>query len=508
MALTFGTGGLRGLLGEGEDRINAGTIAHATRGVAKWVLGIKGIRAKRAGVVIAYDTRHQSDMLAGVTAAVLEQAGIPAYVFEHPTPTPVLSFAVQNMQCAAGIVITASHNPREYNGYKVYNAMGCQIVPSEADVVIRCIQEAAPAEPPAPIAGRAVPPSVGEAYIQAVLAQGKYRDAQAKKALSIVYTPLHGTGKWFVPEVLKKAGFTGLTQVESQATYDGSFATVSSPNPEDKAALRRGIKLAASLGADIVIGTDPDCDRVGAAVLHQGRYVLISGNQMGALLMDYIIRQTKRLPKDGAVVKTIVTNDLGAQIARSVDLDVFETLTGFKFIGEKINKFDADKDHTFVFGYEESYGYLTGTYTCDKDAVVASLLICEMAALHKQEGRTLVDVREALYARFGTFLDGLRTIESQSLEDTEAILAKLRRGGGEAFSPTATMVDYASGPGGLPPSDVLKFTWPDGAWVAVRPSGTEPKLKIYYAAYGRTQTIARAVMKDLQSQMNRIVQEV
>lgn len=503
MALLFGTGGMRGIMGEGEDRFNAEAVACVTEGLARY-LRANAPRAKcEAGVAIAYDTRHQSRDFAHLAASTLESSGIPAYVFSEPTPTPTLSFAVREMGCAAGIVITASHNPKEYNGYKVYNEEGCQLVPHEAEALCALIDQASDATMADAFAPRTVPPEIMDAYLAAVLGQRIFASISAKKALRVVYTPLHGAGDRFVRAALAQDGFS-VIPVEVQQAQNGDFPTVRSPNPEEKDALLLAIERAHAERADIALGTDPDCDRVGAAVLHQGEYRLLSGNQMGALLMDFIIQNKKPLPS-GAVVKTIVTNDLGAAIAREAGLSVFETLTGFKYIGEKMTEFARTGSHRFVFGYEESYGYLVGDYARDKDGVVASMLICEMAAWHKREGRTLIDALDRLMQRYGFYLDALKTITISELSRSQAIMELLRERGGESFSPKADVIDYGAGVEGLPKENVLKFVWTDRAWLAVRPSGTEPKLKIYYAARGDSRREAEARLEQLGDQLRRIL---
>lgn len=508
MAIEFGTGGLRGLLGAGEDRINEGTVSRATRGLARYLLQRDAALATARGVAVAYDTRNRSQALAKVTAGTLAAFGIPAYLFERPTPTPVLSFAVRRLGCAGGVVITASHNPKEYNGYKVYNHEGCQLVPREADAVTRAILQDAGLPPAGRSPVRPVPAAVAEAFLQAALSQSRISGTGAKAALRIVYTPLHGTGGPYVEKVLLRDGFFSVSVVPEQAIEDGNFPTVESPNPEEGSALTLAIRLAEREGADLVLGTDPDCDRVGAAVRHEGAYQLISGNQMGALLMDFLlITHSGDLPKDGTVLKTIVTNDLGAEIARGAGLSVIETLTGFKYIGEKISEFEKSGAGTFVFGYEESYGYLVGTHARDKDAVVASLLIAEMAAFHKRAGRTLVDALDVLYGRFGAYADALDTLKITDIAKTKAILQGLRAQGSGLWGGPCEMRDYAAGLFGLPPSDVLKYVLPGGAWAAVRPSGTEPKLKVYFSARGETKAAALAALTSLRRHMERAIND-
>lgn len=492
MAKLFGTGGIRGRMEDFGGNFNQQTVERATQGLADW---LRQTTTKDLSVAIAYDTRHHSADFASVAAAVLQANGIRALLFRRPTPTPTLSFAVRHLACAAGIILTASHNPKEDNGYKVYNHQGCQLVPREAEALSACI-EAAQVRPYRLGETETLPESLDEAYLAVVAGEALYSDAAAKAALHVMYTPLHGAGDWFVREALSQDGFTSLRTVSTQQTQDGGFPTVKSPNPEDRAALNLAIEEAGEWG-DIVLGTDPDCDRVGAAVRHAATWRLINGNQMGALLLDFILRQRYDIPADGAVVKTIVTSNLGADIAEHAGLAVFETLTGFKYIGEMMDRFLERKDHTFVFGYEESYGYLVGDYARDKDAVVSALLICEMTAWHKTQGRTLMDALDGLYKTYGIYLNVLETVKIEDLAKAQATIDKMRAKGGDLFTPTAVMRDYQAGIDGLPPENVLKFSWPDGSWVAVRPSGTEPKMKIYYEIRAADAESAEAEQKRL-----------
>lgn len=503
MAISFGTGGLRGLMGPGEDCINEGTVARASRGVAAYLLRLDADKARRGGVAVAYDTRHQSESLAQAAASAFLERGLPVHAFDEPTPTPVLSFAVRFLGCAGGVVITASHNTREYNGYKVYNADGGQLVPKEAEAVTRHIGRES-MDPPPPGIARPVPKRVREAFLRAVRNQSLLQDAAAKRALVAVYTPLHGSGSRYVRRALEEAGFSNILSVPEQEAPDGDFPTVKSPNPESRDALAMAIELSRKAGADIALGTDPDCDRVGAAVRHGGEYRLITGNQMGALLIDYLLRQSGEIPENGAVIKTIVTSDLGVQIACDAGLFAYETLTGFKFIGERIGQFERTGRHTFFFGYEESYGYLRGTHARDKDAVVASLLLCEMAALYKKEGFTLVDRLNALFSRYGFYAESMDVLPVDSLARMKAWMRAFRAAGPDLFSPPAEMRDYLRGRDGLPPSDVIKFFLRDGSWVAVRPSGTEPEVKVYYGVRGRSEREAQASLEVLRRAIRRI----
>lgn len=504
MAISFGTGGIRGIMGDGEDQFHAGIVSRATKGLADYLLDAGLPRS----VVIAYDTRRHSRRFACLAAAVLDRAGVKAYVFSQPTPTPVLSFAVRQLGCGGGIVITASHNPREYNGYKVYNEHGCQLVPDEAAALSRYIDAAGEAPLPDAYIPEAPPDSLREAYMQAVLAQSLLCvDGAGGEPLQVVYTPLHGAGEGFVQEALARDGFCAISSVPAQQEQNGAFPTVRSPNPEEQDALLMAIEQAKGEAADIVLGTDPDCDRVGAAVCHEGKWQLISGNQMGALLMDFIIKQSKGLTPCGTVAKSIVTNDLGAVLAKEAGLTVIETLTGFKYIGEKIGEFEASPEHTFVFGYEESYGYLVGSYARDKDAVLASMLICEMAQWHKAQSHTLVDALDALYQTHGFYLDALETIQLEDPSLSKAYMEKLRALGDHAFGIPARMLDYQTGIDSLPRENVLKYRFEDGAWIAIRPSGTEPKLKTYYAVCAPSKKAAQARLADVKQLVRDLLAE-
>ena len=504
--LEFGTGGLRGIMGAGTNRMNKYTVGKATTGLACYLLDTYGEEAKSRGVAIGYDTRNHSEHFARVTADVLSAFGIRVYLHAHARPVPQLSFTVTFWHCVAGVMITASHNPKEYNGYKVYDEYGCQLVPSQAEQVIKYVN-AVDDYKSINFDGNwdlIEMADVTDSFIEAVRKQARFKDTAAKAALKIVYTPLHGTGNIPVTKTLLLEGFTSLTHVNAQTITDGDFPTVYSPNPEDKKALERGIAQATAEDADIVLGTDPDCDRVGIAVKHEGQFVLMTGNQVGALLMDYVLGSTDLTGKKPAVVKTVVTSELGAEIARKHGITVFDTLTGFKFIGEKITQFekakaeqDAERSFDFLFGYEESYGYLAGTHARDKDAVVSSLLICELAAKTKAEGKTLIDKIEEIYSSYGYYRDALDSFTlkgKDGLVRISSMMAELRQNG-TPFTNTTSVIDYKTDVntgvfGLLPKSNVLKYNLDDGSWIAVRPSGTEPKIKIYYSVVGADRTAA------------------
>ena len=508
--LAFGTGGMRGIMGAGPNRMNRYTISRATLGLANY---LSDFPTPQKSVVIAYDSRNNSEDFAKCAAEVLAVKGITVYLFDKITPTPVLSFAVRHLGCIAGIVITASHNPKEYNGYKVYDENGCQLVPSLADKVIARVQEITDY--------RAVPrldfevalqsgmiqmvgDEVLDAFLDAVKTQALYTEPSK---LKIVYTPLHGTGNIPVRRILKDYS---VSVVKEQAVPDGDFSTVRSPNPEEKDALNLAIEQAKTEAADLVLGTDPDCDRVGIAVRHNGDYVLLTGNQVGALLADFVLRfKADTRNEKSTLVKTIVTNDLGANIGRKYGLQIVETLTGFKYIGDQINRYEKTGEKEFVMGYEESYGYLVGTHARDKDAVVASMLICEMTAYHKNNGKTLVDALEEIYKEYGYYLDALDSFVLQGIDGVQkmnAVLDALRARGASAFPDVETVQDFSEGIGDLPKENVLKYLLRNGSWLAVRPSGTEPKLKVYYSVRGESHEAAAEQLSALREQMKAVVE--
>ncbi len=508
-SLEFGTGGLRGIMGAGANRMNKYTVSKATKGLADYLNNeFQGCKS----VVIAYDSRNNSKQFSLYAAEVLTYNKIKVYLFDTLMPTPVLSFAVKYLNCTAGIVITASHNPKEYNGYKIYDENGCQLVPQLANKVIsyvnavsdiKNVEHAELSKAEADGLFEYVGKDVLDAFISAVETQSLYRE---KSNLKIVYTPLHGTGNIPVRTVLRDFN---VSVVKEQELPDGNFSTVRSPNPEEKDALTLGIEQAKRENADVVLGTDPDCDRVGTAVLHNGEYRLITGNQMGALLVDFVLSYKKdSLNNKSTLVKTIVTNDLGANIARSYGLNIVETLTGFKYIGDRINAYEKSKENEFVIGYEESYGYLVGTHARDKDAVVASMLICEMAAYHKNNGRTLVDALEGLYAKYGYFIDSLDSFALKGIDGTKRIkeiMDTFRADGKAMFDGISEVIDYSKGVGALPKENVLKFVFDGGTWFAIRPSGTEPKLKIYYSVCESDRNEAENTLKALRDKLTGVV---
>ena len=508
--LEFGTAGLRGVLGAGTNRMNIYTVARASAGIAAYLLS--GGDKKRRSVAIAYDSRNNSELFAKTSAAVYAGAGIKVFLYPYLMPTPALSYAVRNLGCDAGVVITASHNPAKYNGYKAYGPDGCQITEEAADKILA---EIAKASYFAPIADFDALLASGDIeYISDEIIGGFIADAVAcakspregARDLKLVYTPLNGAGRMCVTKALDMCGFTDVTLVSEQTEPDGNFPTCPYPNPEIREALQLGLDLMQKTGADLLLATDPDCDRVGTAVLHNGEYVLITGNQIGALLVDFVLSHKKDvLNEKSTLVKTIVTSEVGADIARSYGLHIVDTLTGFKYIGEQIGKYEVNGDKEFVIGYEESYGYLVGTHARDKDAVVSSMLICQMAAYHKNNGRTLIDALNNIYAKFGFYLDALDTFVlkgKDGAEKIQSIMTNMRENGQSLFDNIKNVLDYSKGIDDLPKENVLKYTFTDGSWMAVRPSGTEPKLKVYYSMCGETREAAteklekvRAILK-------------
>ncbi|ANS76131.1 phosphoglucomutase [Paenibacillus yonginensis] len=521
--LEFGTGGLRGVIGAGSNRMNRYTVGRATQGFAAFLLANAREHGNNApSVVIAHDSRHFSPEFALESALVLAGNGITAKLFRSLRPTPQLSFEVRRLNADGGIVITASHNPPEYNGYKVYNNTGGQLVPHEAEQVIeqirqvqsfaevkRLTQEEAEAQ------GLLVwlDEAEDEAFADTVASVSVNRDLLeqgAGKDVVIVYTPLHGTGNKPVRRVLDKLGFSQIHIVPEQEQPDAEFATVKSPNPEEREAFTKAIELGNKVNADLLIGTDPDADRMGAVVrTTDGKYEILTGNQSGAIIVNYLLSQLKEqgnLPANGAVVKTIVTSELGAVIAEHYGLTVFNTLTGFKYIGEKMNEFEKSGNHSFVFGYEESYGYLAGNYARDKDAVVAASLISEAAAYYKQQGKTLMDVLEDIYRQFGYYREALSSLTMKGKDGVAKIndlMTTWRVSPPDAVNgaKVTKMLDYSKGLDGLPKENVLKFLLKDGSWFCLRPSGTEPKIKFYFAVKGSSDEEAKARLASLQEEV-------
>jgi phosphoglucomutase len=508
-------------------------------GIAAWLQGQGEAKAAK-GVAIAYDTRLNSRTFSCLAACTLAAKGIPVFLFADPAPTPVLSFAVRHLGCAAGMVLTASHNPKEYNGLKVYNATGVQLNPPEADEVTDCIRRiplfsALPATDIEPGEKAGLISQVGaamkEAFLAAVLAHSLLPEPEPKASLGVAYTPLHGAGNRYVREALAQAGFSRVATAAEQELPDGNFPTVHYPNPEDPAALALAVALAQARNYDLVIATDPDSDRLGAAVrtplaaataadtvatvaaaapaatAQTPEYRYLTGNQIGVLLIDYILARRQALgllPAKGVVFNTIVTSDLGAAVARSYGMRVGSTLTGFKYIGEQINLLQAAGEETFVFGYEESNGYLPGVYARDKDAVAAALLLCEAAAWQKRRQKTLADRLEEIYQAHGYYLDALDNFffpGSDGVARMAGLMEDLR-GKGPAFLPEAAAVeDYAAGVGDYPKENVLKYRLQDGSWLACRPSGTEPKLKVYYSVRAQGHEAAAKTLAGLRDKI-------
>lgn len=521
--LEFGTGGLRGVIGAGTNRMNRYTVAKATQGLAQFVRQQSGDGLP--SVAIAYDSRNQSPEFALEAALVLAGNGIKAYVFESLRPTPELSFTVRHLGCAGGIVVTASHNPPEYNGYKVYGSDGGQLVPHDAERVLAeiytvdalsKIKRMERQEAEARQLLEWIGAEVDEAFVSAVAGVSLHTDTvkRVSDQFHVLYTPLHGAGNLSVRHVLKRIGFEHVHVVPEQELPDAGFSTVKSPNPEEREAFALALAMAEETKADIIIGTDPDCDRMGAVVQNdQGEFVVLNGNQSGAIMANYLLdslRERGELPDNGVLIKTIVTSEMGAVIADSFGVGTINTLTGFKYIGEKMTEFEKSGQHRFLFGYEESYGYLAGTYCRDKDAVLASMLICEAAAYYKSQGKTLYDVLQELYRKFGHFREQLesRTLKGKDgLEQIKGIMDDWRSYPPDVVAGVSVVrvQDYSQGIDGLPAENVLKYTLADDSWFCLRPSGTEPKIKVYFAVRASSGEEARERLERLRvSVMSRV----
>ncbi len=485
--LEFGTAGLRGIIGAGTDRLNVYTIGRVTKGLADYL----NASVKKPTVAISYDSRNYSDCFARHAAAVLAACGIKSYITRELKPTPYLSFMVRSLKCDAGIMITASHNPAKFNGYKVYGSDGCQVTDKAAAEIFSYIEKTdifgvkAADFDGAVASGEIVYTDVTREYLDCVYARsvGKNRD------ISIAYTPLNGTGCDIIPQMLGERGFKKVHIVAEQARPDGNFPTCSYPNPEKADALKLAVELAKAKDCDIVIGTDPDADRLGAAVKTADGYRLITGNEMGVLLIDYIFSHAKGLPERPVIVKTIVTTDLAAEVAKHYGAEVREVLTGFKYIGETIKKLEAlGEGDRFVFGYEESYGYLSGTYVRDKDAVVATMLVAEMAADYKAEGKTLADVLDGIYGEYGRYFHRTVSFTYEGVagaQKMKEVLESYRKNPPKTIdgSDVVDSIDYMTQTTyDLPKSNVLSFKAADGSKLIVRPSGTEPLIKVYITA--------------------------
>lgn len=509
--LEFGTGGLRGIMGAGTNRMNSYTVGKASLGFAKY---LKDKYDGEISVVIACDSRLNSRAFEWDSARVFASQGIKVYAYTQIVPVPMLSFATRYLHCNAGVMITASHNPKEYNGYKAYDNTGCQLCTDDAKEVlsyINAIDDYSSVYNDVKTVDEYISDGmiVGiydelfDEFIKAVKTQSLYNE---HSELKIVYTPLHGTGNVPVRKVLEDKI---VYVVKEQEEPNGNFPTVVSPNPEDRKALILGIELAKEKDADIVLGTDPDCDRVGVAVKHNGEYVLLTGNQTGALLVNFVLTIKKdSLNSKSTLVKTIVTSELGANIGRSFGLQVEETLTGFKYIGDKINKFETSGEQEFVIGYEESYGYLVGTHARDKDGVVSSMLVCEMAAWYKNQGKTLVDGLNEIYDKYGYYLDFLDSFVLKGKDGAEKIqnlMVEFRNKGKELLPDIKEIVDFKDGIRDLPKENVLKYIFNDGSWMAVRPSGTEPKIKVYYSIVDPDKSKAKARLEEIRQTISSII---
>lgn len=509
--LEFGTGGLRGIMGAGTNRMNSYTVGKASLGFAKY---LKDKYDGEISVAIACDSRLNSRAFEWDSARVFASQGIKVYAYTQIVPVPMLSFATRYLHCNAGVMITASHNPKEYNGYKAYDNTGCQLCTDDAKEVlsyINAIDDYSSVYNDVKTVDEYISDGmiVGiydelfDEFIKAVKTQSLYNE---HSELKIVYTPLHGTGNLPVRKVLEDKI---VYVVKEQEEPNGNFPTVVSPNPEDRKALTLGIELAKEKNADIVLGTDPDCDRVGVAVKHNGEYVLLTGNQTGALLVNFVLTMKKdSLNSKSTLVKTIVTSELGANIGRSFGLQVEETLTGFKYIGDKINKFETSGEQEFVIGYEESYGYLVGTHARDKDGVVSSMLVCEMAAWYKNQGKTLVDGLNEIYDKYGYYLDFLDSFVLKGKDGAEKIqnlMVEFRNKGKELLPDIKEIVDFKDGIRDLPKENVLKYIFNDGSWMAVRPSGTEPKIKVYYSIVDPDKSNAKARLENIRQTISSII---
>lgn len=523
--LEFGTAGLRGIIGAGTNRMNDYTVARATFGLANYILKNVGQEGKNRGVVIAHDSRFKSREFCIQTANTLAACGIKAYIFDDLRTTPELSFAVRNLNCIAGVVITASHNPPEYNGYKVYWEDGAQVMPNIADAITKEVNSINDYSkiPTIKKDQKNLVVMLGEEqdteFIEAVKKQfiGKNTVGRVGKNFKIVYTPLCGTGNVPIKRILNEVGFEKVFVVKEEELPDPNFAGINYPNPEDKKALERGIELAKKEGADLVIATDPDCDRVGLAVkTNNGEYELLTGNQIGALLVNYVLghlKETNCLPQNSTIIKTIVTSEFGAKVAESYGVDCLNVLTGFKFIGDKIKTFENTNEKTFIMGYEESYGYLVGTHARDKDGVVASMLISDMAAYYYDKGMSLYDGLMELYNKVGFFKEDMISLTLSGisgLEKIKEIMEYFRENGLNELAEVKVIEskDYNEGIEGLPKSNVLKFILEDGSWIAARPSGTEPKLKFYMGICGNSKELVENKCRLIKDTLNKKIKNL
>ena len=515
--LEFGTGGLRGIMGIGSNRINKYNVRKATNGFARFILDKFGQDSRR-GVAVAYDTRNNSKDYAKETALAFAANGIPVYLFEFESATPLLSFAVRHLHCVGGVVVTASHNPKEYNGYKAYDETGCQLLPDDADAVIKKVNSIPVTEALTTTEEKAVSVGllkyIGEdvlaAYSKAVRSAVPEMSLTDNAKLKIAYTALHGSGNVTVRRVLKDAGFANVQCVKEQEAPDGNFPTVKSPNPGNEPSMAMVMKLGEEIGADIAVGSDPDADRTGVAIRHHGILEFLDGNSIGALILYYIAeRSRENMPAGPFFVTTIVSGELASDIAKANGILVFKTLTGFKYIGELMNKYQDDENMNFLFGCEESYGFLAGDYVRDKCAAFAILTLCSACAYYQKQGLELGDVMDRIHEEYGFYLDSLDNYVFQGKEGADRmkeLTASLRRDGASILPGIKEVKDYAPGIDGLPASDVLKYFFEDGSWMAVRPSGTEPQIKVYYSTKAATKEAAEKSYLERKAVIDRIMQ--
>lgn len=535
--LEFGTGGMRGEIGAGTNRMNVYTVRKATLGLAQYIESF-GEEAKSRGVVIAYDSRHKSPEFALEAAKTLATSGIKAYLFDELRPTPELSFAVRELNAFSGIVITASHNPPEYNGYKVYGPDGAQLPLDAADKVIQYVNAienelVLQVDDAKTLKEKGLIVSIGEeldtAYNEQLLSIPENPTLAAKMDISIVFSPLHGTANKSVRRALKDLGYKNVHVVKEQELPDPNFSTVTSPNPEEPAAFELAIELGSKVDADLLIATDPDADRLGVAVKNlDGEYVVLTGNQTGALFLDYLLKQKQAkgtLPTNGVVLKTIVTSEIGRAIATSFGLQTIDVLTGFKFIAEKIGQYHESGEHQFLFGYEESYGYLIKDFARDKDAIQSVVLASEVCAYYKQQGMTLYEGLLEVFEKYGFYLEGLQSLTLKGIDGArqiQGILNEFRENPPKAIAEYHVVVqeDYQSSQKlfllkneqtaiDLPKSNVLKYFLEDGTWVCLRPSGTEPKIKFYFGVQGKTMKDTKekltVVMEDFMTRIQQLI---
>ncbi len=532
--LDFGTGGLRGVIGAGSNRMNIYTVSKATQGFANYLNG----RFENPSVAIAYDSRNMSKEFSKAAALTLCANNVKVYLYESLRPTPMLSFAVRELKCTGGIVVTASHNPKEYNGYKVYDEFGGQVTDEKANIIINEVNKIANFDMIKNISEEEaieknllvyIGEDIDKLYIDKIkgLTIRKELVKENAKDLKVIYTPIHGSGNMPVRRVLKELGYTGVSVVKEQEMPDGNFPTASYPNPEEPAVFKLALEMAKEENPDVIFATDPDCDRIGVVVKDsEGEYKVLTGNQTGLLLTQYILdslKEENRLPENGVVIKTIVTTDGAKKIAESYNVELMEVLTGFKYIGEKMQGFEENKDKTYLFGFEESYGYLAGDFARDKDAVVASMLIAEMTLYYKEKGKSLYDALIDLYEKYGFFKETLVSFELKGKEGAEKIakcIDSLRNEELVEINGTKVNVKYdyklsieedvINGNKkdiNLPKSNVLKFVLENGSWFVVRPSGTEPKMKAYVAVQGNGLKDADDKLENFKSEVVKLVNE-